>query len=231
MTTDSAATDRGTDPVSVRPGSAPPGDADLAATWFLDHDNAAVVNYAAEITSGAADDVAMAVALFNAVRDGIRYDPHNLSSEPADHRASAVLGGRQRWCVPKAVLLSAACRSVGIPARLGFADVRNHLQSPTLSERMGTDLFFWHGYSVMWLDGAWRKASPAFNTELCRRFGTEPLDFDGRSDALLHAHDGGGNRHMEYVNQRGVYDDLPLTEIFDTFAREYHPDLVNTPET
>ena len=58
-------------------------------------------------------------------------------------------------------------------------------------------------------------------------FGTEPLDFDGRSDALLHAHDGGGNRYMEYVNYRGVYADLPLGDILDTFAESYNPELVS----
>ena len=211
-------------PVSI--GDTAPTDDDLASTWFLDHDDESVTRFANDTSAGATDDVGRAVALFAEVRDGIRYDPHNLSRDPADHRASAVLAGRQKWCVPKSVLLTSACRAVGIPARLGFADVRNHLQSPTLAERMGTDLFYWHGYSVLWLEGAWRKASPAFNAELCRRFGTEPLDFDGRSDALLHAHDGGGNRYMEYVNYRGIYADLPLDAIFATFTEVYSPALL-----
>ena len=213
----------------VPTGNAEPTDADVAATWFLDHDDPAVIEFARTTTSEQTDDIGRAVALFTAVRDGIRYDPHSLSSDPEDHRASAVLAGRQRWCVPKSVLLTSACRALGIPARLGFADVRNHLQTPALAERMGTDLFYWHGYSVLWLNGEWRKASPAFNTELCRRFGTEPLDFDGRSDALLHAHDGGGNRYMEYVSYRGIYNDLPLNEILSTFAEVYKPDLVDRP--
>ncbi len=220
------ATGGSTEPLATT-GNTPPTDADLAATWFLDHDDTAVIDFARKTTEGQTDDIGRAVALFTAVRDGIRYDPHDLSSNPEDHRASAVLAGRQRWCVPKSVLLSSACRALGIPARLGFADVRNHLQTPALAEKMGTDLFFWHGYSVLWLDGEWRKASPAFNSELCRKFGTEPLDFDGRSDALLHAHDGGGNRYMEYVNYRGIYSDLPLPEIFETFAEVYNSELVN----
>ena len=89
---------------------------------------------------------------------------------------------------------------------------------------MDTDVFYWHGYSVLWLDGSWRKASPAFNAELCQRFGTPALEFDGRSDALLHAHDGDGNRHMEYVNHRGIYSDLPLEQIFQSFADLYGSD-------
>lgn len=208
-------------------GFEPPAERDLGATWFLDSDHDDVIRFATQTTANESDDVGRAVSLFRTVRDGIRYDPHDLSSNPSDHRASAVLAGRQRWCVPKSVLLSASCRAIGIPARLGFADVRNHLQTPALADKMGTDLFLWHGYSVLWLEGEWRKASPAFNAELCRRFGTEPLDFDGRSDALLHAHDGGGNRYMEYVSYRGIYADLPLGEILDTFAEAYNPELVS----
>ncbi len=199
----------------------PPGDADLAPTWFLECDHPDVAGFARSVTVGEQDATAKAVALFDEVRDSIWYDPHDISYDRADHRASAVLAGRQRWCVPKAVLLSAACRAVGVPARLGFADVRNHLQSPRLRERMGTDEFYWHGYSVIWLGGAWRKASPAFNRELCQRFGTEVLAFDGTADALLHPYTGDGRRYMEYLRQRGVYRDLPLDSILATFADVY----------
>ena len=203
----------------------PTGD-DLEPTAFLDHDSPAVRGFVDRVVGGVDDGVERAIRLFDAVRDGIRYDPTSISLEPEDHRASTVLGGSQRWCVPKAVLLVAACRGAGIPGRLGFSDVRNHLQPPGLAERMGTDLFVWHGYAILWLEGAWRKASPAFNRELCARFGTAPLDFDGRSDALLHAFDGSGRRHMEYVRHRGVYRDLPLEAIARSFAEVYGPGLV-----
>ncbi|MCB0981618.1 MAG: transglutaminase domain-containing protein, partial [Ilumatobacter sp.] len=167
------------------------------------------------------DRRAVAVALFNAVRDGIRYDPYRVSHDPADFRASAVAQSSSNWCVPKAVLYTAALRHVGIPARLGFADVRNHLTSAKLSESMGTDLFAWHGYTELDLDGRWLKASTAFNIELCRKFGTKVLEFDGEHDALMHPYDEAGNRHMEYVRQRGTFEDLPLDEIFATFAEVY----------
>lgn len=201
--------------------TSPPGPGDLVPTGFLDAEDVHVADFARSVIASCSDDVSRAAALFAEVRDRIWYDPHDVSRDPADHRASSVLAGRQRWCVPKAVLLSAACRAVGIPARLGFADVRNHLQSTSLRERMGTDVFYWHGYSVLWLDGRWRKTSPAFNRELCERFGTAPLDFDGRRDALLHAHAGDGSRHMEYLDDRGIYDDLPLEEIFTSFGKLY----------
>jgi transglutaminase-like putative cysteine protease len=123
--------------------------------------------------------------------------------------------------VPKSVLLTASARARGIPARLGFADVRNHLTSEKLRASMGTDLFAWHGFSELLLDGQWHKLSTAFNIELCDRFGVEALEFDGTGDALLHPFDKAGQRHMEYVNQRGSFDDLPLDRILADFAELY----------
>ena len=68
---------------------------------------------------------------------------------------------------------------------------------------MGSDVFAWHGYSELLLDGRWHKLSTAFNLELCDRFGVKALDFDGTGDALMHPFDKVGNRHMEYIRQRG----------------------------
>ena len=78
-------------------------------------------------------------------------------------------------------------------------------------------------YSVLFVDGKWLKASSAFNRSMCERFGTKVLTFDGEHDAVMHAFDESGNRHMEYVNDRGVYQDLPLDAIFATFDELYAP--------
>ena len=86
---------------------------------------------------------------------------------------------------------------------------------------MGTDLFAWHGYRVIFVYGSWHEVSSAFNEDLCRKFGTKVLEWDGTGDALMHAFDEAGNRHMEYVSDRGVYTDLPLDEILATFAELY----------
>lgn len=197
----------------------------LAPTWFIDADHEAVTAFAeravADAGADADDPTSVAVALFHAVRDGIRYDPWANSDDPASFKASSVAGSSANWCVPKSVLLTAAARNRGIPARLGFADVRNHLTSEKLSASMGTDLFIWHGYSELLLGGRWFKLSSAFNIELCRKFGTRVLEFDGTTDALFHPFDESGNRHMEYVNQRGSFDDLPLDRIQADFAEVY----------
>lgn len=200
-------------------------DPDLAVTAFLDHDHPEVRAFAHDTTRGLDDDVDRAAALFAAVRDDIRYDPYVIDLRPDVMRASTVLASGRNWCVPKATLLAAAARALGIPARLGFADVRNHLSTPRLLEVMGTDVFRWHGYAVLQVGGAWRKASPAFNAELCERFGVAPLDFDGTSDALLHAYDGRGERYMEYLVDHGDFDDLPFEQMVAELRATY-PEMV-----
>lgn len=195
----------------------------LASTTYVDSAHPDVSRWAERICAeaGATTDREKAVALFLAVRDGIRYDPYSVSSDLSAYRASSIVHQSATYCIPKAVLLTAACRAVGIPARLGFADVRNHLQSEKLRERMGSDVFAYHGYSELWLGGRWVKVSSAFNRELCDRFGTRVLEFDGEHDALMHAFDREGRRHMEYVRERGSYLDLPLDEIMAGFAEAY----------
>lgn len=190
---------------------------------FVDSDHPDVIAFAREATAGATTDREKAVALFYAVRDGIRYDPYVISSAgPEAYRASTVVRDKVSYCIPKSVLLCAAARAVGLTARLGFADVRNHLNSEKLRERLGgTDLFVWHGYTEFFLDGRWVKVTSAFNIELCDRFGVLPLEFDGEHDALLHPYTADGRDHMEYVRERGSFDDLPLDEILEEFRATY----------
>jgi transglutaminase-like putative cysteine protease len=197
-----------------------PTDAALAPTPLIDSDHPAVAAFAREHAIGA-DDRARAVALYHAVRDGFRYDPYRVDLAPQGMRASTVLAVGHGWCVTKAALLAAACRAAGIPARLGYADVRNHLSTERMRRTMQTDLFIWHGYADLWLGERWVKATPAFNLSLCERFGLLPLEFDGTADSIYHPFDRTGQRHMEYVHQRGAFDDMPLAQIAADFARIY----------
>ena len=197
-----------------------PAPATLSATETIDSDHPAVQAFAREHALGA-DDRERAVALYLAVRDGFRYDPYKADLSPRGMTASTVLAQGYGWCVPKAVLLAAVSRAAGIPARLGFADVRNHLSTERMRKNMQTEIFYWHGYTELWIAGAWRKATPAFNLSLCQKFGLLPLEFDGLSDSIYHPFDAAGNRHMEYVAQRGSFDDLPLEQIMADFRIHY----------
>jgi transglutaminase-like putative cysteine protease len=194
---------------------------DLEPTAFIDSESEVVRGFVDRVAGGARDEHEAVARLFAAVRDGIRYDPYNVSGDADDYRASNVLRSESGYCVQKSVALTAASRAAGIPSRLGFADVKNHLQSERLREAMGTDLFIWHGYSTFFVGGRWTKASCAFNAELCERFGVEPLDFDGTNDALLHPYSGDGSQYMEYVKDRGTYVDLPLRTMLADLKETY----------
>jgi transglutaminase-like putative cysteine protease len=192
----------------------------LSPGSFVDSDHPRVVQFAAEHARGA-DARARAVALYYAVRDAVRYNPFQNFLLDASYRGSVCLERGEGWCVPKAALLAACARAAGIPARVGFADVKNHLTSPTLTERMGTDLFVFHGYTEFLLEGKWVKATPAFNLELCSRFRVKPLEFDGRHDSIFHPFDQDERRHMEYVRDRGAFADVPTEEIKRVFSETY----------
>ena len=193
----------------------------LQPSLTIDCDSWAVAAFARKNAGNSADPREQAVSLYYAVRDGIRYDPYTIDLSIEGIRASATLKSGRGWCVAKAILLAACCRALGIPARLGFADVRNHLTTQRMRDRMKTDVFFWHGYTAIYLEGVWVKATPAFNTELCERFRLKPLDFDGRSDSIYHPFDIEGKKHMEYLAYRGEFADVPIDEIAETFRREY----------
>lgn len=192
---------------------------------FIDSDHPAVVAFANEHVKGA-DERERSVSLYYAIRDGIRYNPFQNFMLDNAYRASACLASGEGWCVPKAALLAACARALGIPARVGYADVRNHLTTPALSAKMGTDLFVFHGFAEILLEGKWLKATPAFNLALCTRFRVKPLEFDGTADSIFHPFDQDDRRHMEYVRDRGSYADVPADEIRRVFA-EIYPDYFN----
>ena len=192
----------------------------LKPSKFIDSDHPAVRAFATEHAKGK-DDREKAVALYRAVRDGVRYNPFQNFTLDDAYRGSTCLERGEGWCVPKAALLAACARAIGIQARVGYADVKNHLTTPALTAKMGTDLFVFHGYTDLLLEGKWVKATPAFNLAMCTRFRVKPLEFDGREDSIFHPFDEDNRRHMEYVQFRGTYPDVPADEIRKVFAETY----------
>ncbi len=193
----------------------------LGPTFYIDSDNPIIKAHAEKATQGLGTDKEKAVALFYGVRDGIRYDPYSTKLDAAGYKASETLADGIGWCVPKGILMTALCRAVGIPARPGYADVQNHLSTPKVRKMMGTDIFSYHGYCEMFIDGKWVKATPVFNIELCEKFGVLAQEFDGENDTLLQPYDKSGNKHMEYLKDHGTYDDMPFREIMDDFNWRY----------
>ena len=192
----------------------------LQPARYIDSAHPAVISFARKNAVGK-DPRARAVALYYAVRDAIRYNPFLDFSKEETFRASHCITAGEGFCIGKAALLAACARAEGIPARVGFADVKNHLTTPALRERMGTDLFVYHGYAELLLEDRWVKATPAFNLELCRRFRVKPLEFDGREDSIFHPFDQQERRHMEYFRDRGSHADVPVAEIMQAFRETY----------
>ncbi|HOO00849.1 MAG TPA: transglutaminase family protein [Syntrophales bacterium] len=201
------------------------GEGDLSAylrpTWFIDSDSPEVREFSRNAVGSAATPEEKAKLLFYAVRDGINYDPYRIEFTPEAFRASTILKKGFGYCVAKAIVLTAASRAVGVPSRLRFADVRNHLTTERLRRLMKTDLFIFHGYSEFYLQNRWVKATPTFNLSLCERFKVKPLDFDGVNDAVFHPFDAEGRRHMEYVNDHGSFADVPYERIVEMFRLHY----------
>src|SRR5215510_5704007 len=111
-------------------------DSYLSSGHFIDSASPPVAEFTRQVTAGASGEVEQVLRLYGAVRDAIAYDPYINLADPANYRASGVLAAKRGFCVGKAALLAACCRAMGIPARVGYADVRNHMTSPKLYERI-----------------------------------------------------------------------------------------------
>lgn len=182
----------------------------LQPTDFFDYEHPDVQAWMASVLEGVPEDpVEQVKALYLAVRDGISYNPYVFQTDVRTFSASYALESGETYCIPKAVLLGAAARAIGIPSRLGLADVRNHLSSPKLIEWLRSDIFRMHGFIELYLNGRWVKATPAFNRQLCELMKVEPLAFDGLHDSVFQEYTEDGQAHMEYVNDHGVFDDVP----------------------
>jgi len=193
----------------------------LQPTQFINSDAPEVIEFARSTSGNAKTKVEKAVSLYYAVRDSVRYNPYVIDFDPAKYTASWPLQSGEGFCIQKAILLAAVARVEGIPSRLGFADVRNHLATERLIELMRTDEFIYHGYTELYLNGKWVKATPAFNLSLCQKFGVKPLEFDGTEDSIFHPFDVAGNKHMEYIRDHGQFADFPLDKMIGAFEKGY----------
>lgn len=193
----------------------------LTPTAIIDSDHKRVRDFALETVGDSKDPVERAVKLYLAARDNILYDPYSPFYLPEHYRASYVLKRGRSFCVPKASLLCALGRACGIPSRVGLADVRNHLATQQLIDFIGTNLFVCHGFVEFYLEGKWVKATPAFNSSLCKRHKVPALEFTGREDSLFQPYNFENQKFMEYTKFHGIYADVPVDEIVVTWKKAY----------
>lgn len=193
----------------------------LSETDFIDCSNRSLKEVCKTIFSAELSDKENAIALYLYVRDSIKYDPYALTPNKSCFIASEVLKEGKGYCVSKAVLYVALLRSVNVPARLGFSDVVNHLSSKKLLDQMGTNIFYYHGYVEVFLNGHWVKATPAFDRKLCEAASIPPLEFDGENDSKFQKFNNSGNKYMEYLQDHGHFDDVPYELLLETYAKHY----------
>jgi len=204
----------------------------LKSTPVIDCNTPSVKGKAQNLTADKENDVEKAKALFYFVRDEIKYNPYVLHNLAEHNKASVTLSRKEGYCVQKAILLAALARGAAIPARLGFADIRNHIIPQKLLELMhGSNLFIYHGYCELYIGQKWVKATPAFDLEMCQEHHIIPVEFDGKNNATFHRNNQEGKLHIEYVHDYGHYPDLPLEEMLEARVKVYGPDYLTIQES
>lgn len=183
-------------------------------TKVIDCDNRLVITRAEALTEGKRFIKEKAIILYYFVRDEISFNPLAPGLQLEDHKASVILERGNGYCQHKAILLVALARAVGIPARLGFVDIKDHLMPRKLRQIIGGDnTLVYHGYVEFYLDGKWVRASPTFDLKTCKKNRFIPVDFDGITDAKDSPYNEAGEPHIEYILDRGPYDDFPWQEL------------------
>ncbi len=196
----------------------------LIPTYFLDCEQQKVQAFAQKHMGTTDDPIEQAKSLYLAVRDGWKYNPFQIDLRKPALKASDMFTRDHGYCVEKANLLAATGRALGIPTRLGFAIVKNHIGAEKLHKLFRTELIVFHGYCEFFLEEKWVKATPAFNAELCAKFHVSPLDFDGKTDSIFQQFTDDGNKYMEYVHDYGSFEDLPH-KLFLSEVEKHYPHL------
>lgn len=197
----------------------------LRPTEFLDFQETSVRDFAESHTQGISSTKDKAIRLYYAVRDEFQYNPYRLDLRRQGLRASQLLERHSGYCIEKSILLAASARAVGIPSRLSFYIVRNHIATEKLERILGKDYLVFHGAAELLLENRWIKTTPAFNASLCQRLGVAPLDFDGASDCIFQEYDSNGNVFMSYLHDYGAFSDMPY-ELYIAELKKHYPDAM-----
>lgn len=194
----------------------------LAPTETMDFTHPRVQELLSEIPSGLSTK-ATANWLYEHVRDRFLYDPYHLDLRPQALKASEILTHKRAWCVEKSIVLAACFRGIGIPARLGFGIVVNHIGVEKLTHYLQREEIVFHGFVEAFVDGVWSKCTPAFDPRICRLSGVEPLAWNQRDDSLFQAFSSNG-KFMEYIHFYGSFADVPFA-LMHQEMQQYYPHL------
>jgi transglutaminase-like putative cysteine protease len=187
----------------------------LAPAPGVQSDHPQVISLAKKIIAGQTRDEDKARALFDYVRDTVRYSVYVPFEDMEDYLALNTLERGLGFCVQKSSLLCALARAVGIPSRLGFADIKNHLLPDHLDKMIPDKILYLHCFIEWQIDGRWIKSTPSFDQKLTQERGWRLVPFSPDNDALLPATDQAGRPHVEYIGHRGWRSGVPLDEFIE----------------
>jgi len=193
----------------------------LRPTPVIDCNNISLQEKAEDLTQEQENVIEKAKSLFYFVRDEVKYNMYSPFHLFEHYRASTILSRGEGYCIQKAVLLAALARAIGIPARLRFTKLRNHLLPPRALEVFGTNIMSCHGYTELYIGGKWIKATPTFDLKMCQESRIIPVEFDGKNHAIFHSHNQDGRLHIEYIHDCGHYQDVPLDKILNAWVQVY----------
>lgn len=193
----------------------------LAPTRYLDWDRGTVLSVTRSRIAGIDSVPERAAAIFTFVRDAVRYNPYINFLDERVYVSSTIIRTESTFCAPKAILLASMARAAGIPARIRFADIRNHLMPDKMKELLKTDIIYGHGFTEMHIDGRWIKATPAYDRALCEAQGYVLTEFNGIDDAVFPGHTLAGKKHIEYLSYSDPFDDFPYEWMTSYYLEKY----------
>jgi transglutaminase-like putative cysteine protease len=201
----------------------------LKPTFYFDFKNELIQKLISEFKNDTLSNKEKTIRIYTKVRDNWKYDPYSISLSKEKYQSSHIAKKQSGNCVEKSILLIACLRALGIPARLHLGKVKNHIAVERLTEKFGSNELTPHGMVNVYLDNKWLKMSPAFNKSLCEKLNVEPLDFDGENNSFLQQYNSKGNRFMEYIDDYGYFDDVPLDFMIKNI-KEHYPNIFDINE-
>ena len=154
----------------------------------------------------------------------------NDKSKTSDSKENIISKKTTGNCIEKSILLIACLRALNIPARLHLGKVKNHIAVERLTEKFGSNELTPHGMVNVLLNNKWLKMSPSFNKSLCKKLNVEPLEFDGENNSFLQQYNGAGDLFMEYIDDYGHFEDVPL-QFMKRNIKAHYPNIFDTDET
>lgn len=192
----------------------------LKESFFIDYGSPEIQNLVSDLKNLKSEKDKIE-QLYLKVRYGCRYSTFVIGLTDDHYVASNIYRKKEAHCIDKAILLIAGLRGLNMPARLHLAKVSNHIATESLEAQLGTNELAPHRLVDVYFNGEWTKCSPAFNRELCDKYNVDVLDSDGTEDSVLQEYNRDNNKFMEYLDDYGHFEDVPLDEIKSIFKSNY----------